>query len=162
MRDKTSTRGYDAGAGSGVWWTVRGGGIDREEGAAALEFAIVGTLLMLLVFGAIEFGLWIFQYENFASAAREGARVAAVQQDINGGGFDATDIADAVAEAAAPYDEDIGPGTPAADKDCSVSENVGTLVTVEWQQDFQVPNLFALLPLLPDNPVTVKGVFRCE
>jgi Flp pilus assembly protein TadG len=52
-----------------------------EEGATLVEFAIAVPLLVLFIFGAIDFG-WAFgQHINVRSAVREGARLAAV----NGG-----------------------------------------------------------------------------
>jgi len=50
----------------------------REEGQALVEFALVATLLLLLLFGAIEFGRVFHAYHVITSAAREGARAAAV------------------------------------------------------------------------------------
>lgn len=50
-----------------------------DTGASALEFAVVVPVLLLLLFGMIEFGL-IFQGQLAVThAAREGARLAAVQ-----------------------------------------------------------------------------------
>jgi Flp pilus assembly protein TadG len=131
----------------------------EEDGAAAVEFAIVAVLLFMIVFGMIEFGLWIAQYESYTSAAREGARVAATKSDVNGdGSFTNADIVTAVQQAATPYT--ISPGTPSADKTCS-DATLGQLVTVSWSQNFNIPNVFALLPILPGNR-TIKGAFRCE
>lgn len=130
----------------------------REEGAAAVEFAIVATLLMLLVFGVIEFGLWIAQYESMSSAAREGARVAAVRGDANGDSvFTAADITFAVTQAAAPYPVS---GAVTANKTCNEA-TYGQLVTVSWTQTFANNRLFFRLPLLPASRL-IKGVFRCE
>ena len=50
----------------------------REDGAAAVEFAIVASLFFMLVFGIIDFGFAFHSWNNAANAAREGARVAAV------------------------------------------------------------------------------------
>ena len=56
------------------------GFLRREDGAAAMEFAIVGPLLVLLAAGVIQLGS-IAQVALVASnAAREGARYAAVAQ----------------------------------------------------------------------------------
>jgi Flp pilus assembly protein TadG len=49
-----------------------------ESGAAAVEFAIVLPVLLLLVFGIIEFGLLFNRYITVTHAAREGVRVAAL------------------------------------------------------------------------------------
>ncbi len=56
------------------------GFLRRDDGAAAMEFAIVGPLLVLLAAGVIQLGS-IAQVALVASnAAREGARYAAVAQ----------------------------------------------------------------------------------
>lgn len=48
-----------------------------EKGAAVVEFALLALLLLVFVFGIIEFGfLWV-QSHYVANSAREGARVAA-------------------------------------------------------------------------------------
>ncbi len=54
-----------------------------EDGAAAVEFAIIVSLLVMLVFGMMQYGLAFFQTQNLRSAVREGARVAAVRGDAN-------------------------------------------------------------------------------
>ena len=49
-----------------------------ERGANLVEFALVAPLLMILIFGIIEFS-WVFaQNLNVRHGAREGARLAAV------------------------------------------------------------------------------------
>ena len=50
----------------------------RDEGAAAVEFALVLTLFLTLVFGIIQYSYYFFQMQATTSAAREGARIAAV------------------------------------------------------------------------------------
>jgi hypothetical protein len=50
----------------------------KEHGASLVEFALLAPLLILLLFGIIEFG-WLFgQYNDVKHGAREGARLAAV------------------------------------------------------------------------------------
>lgn len=51
---------------------------DREVGASIVEFALVVPLLMMLVFGIMEFGIAMAQKATVASAAREGARFGSV------------------------------------------------------------------------------------
>jgi Flp pilus assembly protein TadG len=48
------------------------------KGAALVEFAIVVMLLLVLVFGMIEYGLLISERLAMQQAAREGARSAAI------------------------------------------------------------------------------------
>ena len=49
----------------------------NNRGSALVEFAIVATLLLTLVFGIIECGLVMKDYLTIQQAAREGARSAA-------------------------------------------------------------------------------------
>jgi Flp pilus assembly protein TadG len=54
-----------------------------EEGAAAVEFALISGVLVMLVFGMLEFGLAFWQVQNLRSATREAGRVAAVRGQPN-------------------------------------------------------------------------------
>jgi Flp pilus assembly protein TadG len=60
----------------------------HERGVAAVEFALVLPLLMMLVFGVVQFGLLFNRQQALHAAAREGARVAALpsstQTEISG------------------------------------------------------------------------------
>jgi len=49
-----------------------------EEGAAAVEFALIVGVLAMLIFGMLQFGLAFFQLQNLRAATREGARIGAV------------------------------------------------------------------------------------
>jgi len=52
---------------------------NNDRGVAAIEFALVTPVLILLVLGIIEFG-WLFNgWVTITSAAREGARIATVK-----------------------------------------------------------------------------------
>jgi Flp pilus assembly protein TadG len=50
-----------------------------ERGAAAVEFGIILPLLMLILFGIIEFGMIMYSREVITNASREGARTGIVQ-----------------------------------------------------------------------------------
>jgi len=51
----------------------------RARGAAVVEFAVVLPLLLVILFGIIEYG-WVFLVrQTLTSAAREGCRVAILQ-----------------------------------------------------------------------------------
>jgi Flp pilus assembly protein TadG len=48
----------------------------NQKGAALIEFAIILPLLLLLVFGTIEFGVLLYNKQVITNASREGARAA--------------------------------------------------------------------------------------
>lgn len=48
-----------------------------ERGATAVEFAIVGSLLFMILFGIIQFGIAFNRTQGIQAGAREGARLAA-------------------------------------------------------------------------------------
>ena len=75
----------------------RRGKVRGEDGAAAVEFAIVSILFFMLVFGIIDFGFAFHSWNNTANAAREGARRGAVT-------YDAVDIANRTKAAASTLD----------------------------------------------------------
>ncbi len=52
----------------------------RQDGIAAVEFAIVLPVLILLLFGIIEFGLVLFNKQVITNASREGTRAGIVSQ----------------------------------------------------------------------------------
>ena len=50
-----------------------------ERGAAAVEFALLLPVLVLILFGIIEFGLLLYDQQVITNASREGARAGIVQ-----------------------------------------------------------------------------------
>src|SRR5436309_12242235 len=95
--------------------------LHREDGAAAVEFAIVSTILFMIVFGIVEFGRTYSQYEVLQGAAREGARRAAV-------GATLPQVQQSVMQAADPYTLT---NQPSMDRTCNPGD-VGQPVTVSW------------------------------
>jgi Flp pilus assembly protein TadG len=53
--------------------------LKREDGAVAVEFALVLPILIVLVFGIIEFGFALYNKEVITNASREAARAGIVQ-----------------------------------------------------------------------------------
>jgi len=52
--------------------------LSGEKGTSAVEFAIILPILVMVVFGIIQFGLVFNKYIAITHATREGARLAAV------------------------------------------------------------------------------------
>ena len=55
-----------------VWWC-------DERGGPTVEFALLLPVLILILFGTIEFGLAFYSQEVLTNASREGARAGIVQ-----------------------------------------------------------------------------------
>jgi Flp pilus assembly protein TadG len=53
-----------------------------ERGASAVEFAIIASLLFLILFGIIQFGIAYNRVQGLNSAGREGARAASIGTPI--------------------------------------------------------------------------------
>jgi Flp pilus assembly protein TadG len=136
------------------------GKLRHEEGAAAVEFALIVGLLAILVFGLLEYGLAFWQVQNLRASAREGARVAAV------GG---NDIAVRDAMAASSVGSLSGGWAFTRDRVCDgTPANKGQAVTItiengslpgSVQEAFEVSIPF--LPPIQLDP-TLSGTFRCE
>jgi Flp pilus assembly protein TadG len=132
----------------------------REDGAAAVEFALIVGLLAVLIFGLLEYGLAFWQVQNLRSAAREGARVAAVRGDD-------TAVRSAMVDSSAGSLS--GSWDYTQNRTCDGSDaNKGQQVTIQItnstlsgpvQDAFQVSIPF--LPPLQLDPV-LEGSFRCE
>ena len=61
---------------------ARGGGGQRERGAALVEFAMLLPLLLLLVLGIIDFGWALAQQLDVRHGARETSRLVAVDEFV--------------------------------------------------------------------------------
>jgi Flp pilus assembly protein TadG len=61
-----------------TWGRARRGA--RSRGQSLVEFALVFPIIVLLVMGFMEIGRAVFAYNTIANAARQAARVAAVNQ----------------------------------------------------------------------------------
>jgi len=62
----------------------RGGRGGDERGAAAVEFALVGTLLLVIVFGILQYGLYFNDSLAVQQGVRETARMAVVGNQAPG------------------------------------------------------------------------------
>ena len=129
----------------------------REQGASAVEFALVLPVLVLLVFGIITFGIVFARTQGMEAAAREGARTASLGRDVS-----EDRVVAAVRNTAVPF-IDVNKVnvviTPTNPKWC---EDTQTLVTVTVSVD---PDEYALpIPLFRDITTSYEasGTFRCE
>jgi Flp pilus assembly protein TadG len=113
--------------------------IKSENGAAVVEFAVVVPLLLILVFGIIEFGILIYNKAMITNASREGAREGILFRDDRSGLE--TDIQNTINTYLSDYL--ISFGTPTPPTWISDPADVTTLhsgdhltITVEYDYDF--------------------------
>src|ERR1044072_2124759 len=117
--------------------------LHREDGASAVEFALLTPLLCIFLFGIIGWGLAFLQVQSIRTAVREGARAAAtgatvatVQQktiDASSGSIPAS------------------PTTAVVVSGQCNAQNIGQDVTVSYATT-QLPGggVIVRIPLLPD------------
>ncbi len=85
-------------------------GVRRGQGL--VEFALILPVLLLIIFGTIEFGHILFIYVNLSNAAREGTRFGIVDPQNQAGITDAVNGRIALIDPVVPTIEyDSGPGT---------------------------------------------------
>jgi Flp pilus assembly protein TadG len=131
----------------------------QETGAAAVEFALILPILLVLVLGIAEMGRAFNIQVSLSEAAREAARYAAIHNSDSGYSHA---NAQSAGVAAAPS---VGLGTSnvgmtfSTGSTCSTSGNAVATVsyTTPWMSGFP-----ALIPGMPANlTIQAKGVMRC-
>lgn len=127
----------------------------RDDGAVAVEFALVLPLLLLVVFGVIDFGRMLNAQISLTQAAREGARWDALGQS----GIPAR------VTAAAPG---LSPGpTTTVLSTCPANAAIGASAQVRASYTFSFVTPFGAISTLLGGPspgtltLTSTGVFRC-
>jgi Flp pilus assembly protein TadG len=121
----------------------------KEKGQSVVEFALVVPILILLLFGIIEFGRIYETINVITSAAREGARVAAVTAP-NGSAVNSA--VNAVLQAG----QVAGPATITI-----AGPNAASQITVTVQVQY-VPITGNIVPGLSEMTLTRASVMRWE
>ncbi|HET9199797.1 MAG TPA: TadE family protein [Dehalococcoidia bacterium] len=104
-------------------------GKDKESGQAIVEFAIVLPLLLILLFGVIDFGRALQTYITINNASREGARLGAINPEA--------DIEGKVRDAAGAFDNDSL--TVAVDFPDGEASGESVVVDVDYEYSFITP-----------------------
>lgn len=113
------------------------------RGQSLVEFAIVLPLFLLLIMAIADLGLAVFAYNSITNAAREGARLAIVNQDatkITARATQQSAIARTPTVAVAFY-QAADDGTPDTSKTCPVGASsyigVGCLAVVNFEGSYE-------------------------
>lgn len=134
----------------------------ESQAAAAVEFALVLPVLLVLLLGLLQFGLTLATLQGLEAATREGARLAAVGRDVT-----YAEVAGAVRGASPPFlapeaiAVTVNGGTAGGWCPASVADGAEVTVTVTARVAAGAYGV-DLLPGLSPPPLTAEGVFRCE
>lgn len=131
----------------------------NEHGAAAVELAIILPILVMLLFGIIQFSVMYNRQQGLHAAAREGARVASLPNTTS------TEIAQRVDDALEGvfkdeqnYDIEITlDGGAATSQPCDQNPGKTVGVKVTYDTDIDIPFWVS-----PTVTLTGRGEFRCE
>lgn len=128
-----------------------------DRGAAAVEFALVLPVLVLIVFGIAQFGLAFAQVLSLNSGARQGARLGVVEGATCSGVVSETKkAAETVGIVASDADLTVPPpGACPGSPPCTGRRGQPLVVTISKPFDVNLP-FFSPLSL------TGKGEYRCE
>ncbi len=126
----------------------------HEHGSAAVELAFVLPILILLVFGIVQFSLAYNRQQGLHAAAREGARIASLPATTS------TEISDRVTDSLDGVSFQSTPTinvTPGLTQPCNGRSGQTVVVTVTTDNVIDIP-LFGG----PSVTLTGRGEFRCE
>lgn len=118
----------------------------QQKGSAAVEFAIVLPLLMMVVLGIMDFGTAFFNEASAAGAAREGVRVYAISSSSS-----ATTLASGLMSTA---------GVPSPIASVSPSPSCSASATAAMKVTWSQRSLTGFFPML-NVTRTYTAVMRC-
>ena len=126
-----------------------------DRGAVAVEFALILPLLLVILFGIVQFGITFNRQQGIHAAAREGARIGSLP------GTTSAEIEDRVMDALDGVPLASTPTvtiSPAAGRPCSAGAGSATvIVTVEAETTLEIP-LWGVATV----DLQSTGEFRCE
>jgi Flp pilus assembly protein TadG len=163
----------------------RAGQASGEAGAAAVEFALVVPLVLLLVFGIINYGVVFSQQLSMNNAVREGARravvadptaprtcnaiIASVHNQLAGLALDRAEVEVLVSTDGFTSSQPCSTTWSAttfpdkgANLPCRGSYNGGNTGSLVVQARYQSRYLVAFPPFPTTTTLTSKAVYRCE
>ncbi len=157
-----------------------------DSGASAVEFALVVPLLLLLVFGIINFGIIFSQQLTLNNAVREGARravvndpgsprscdqiISSVKNDLSGLALNASQVQVKVTQSGFSSSNSCGSsfatstfGATATNIPCKGSlSGTGAIPSLQVETKYVSSIPVAFPPFPTTITLTSKAVYRCE
>jgi len=131
---------------------MRGGRLARDQsGQALVEFVLVLPLLLLVLFGIMQFGLLFYKDIDITSATREGARKASISRDTSC----KTAVVNAIAAATGPGIDDGKTVIDVSPATCPAGQDVTVNVTYPYSMN-------VLGMVVWSGPMRAKAVVRVE
>jgi len=130
----------------------------NERGVAAAEFALVLPVLLLILFGTIEFGMMMYGREIVTNAAREGARAGIVQGPPKRTGGDITTIANSYLTGTGVNQADVT-FTPTG---VGLSNPNMLTMTAQYRYNFLIPYIPTVVGIPNPLIITTQVVMRHE
>ncbi|MGM0501113.1 MAG: TadE/TadG family type IV pilus assembly protein [Bacillota bacterium] len=128
--------------------------VQDKKAQAIVELVLVLPILLLLLFGIVEFGRIFHAYLVIANSAREGARVGSIKNSDS-------QITTAVEDSVSPSNLDLNQLTiDISPTEGSRSSGDSLTVEVEYQVDLFLPIITNLLP--DPFPISSAMVMRVE
>ena len=130
----------------------------NEHGAVAAEFALLLPVILLILFGTIEFGMIMYSREVITNASREGARAGIVQVSPK-------PTAGAITTIATTYltGTGINPANVTITVTGAGGVNPATLtVTATYRYPWLIPYIPTVLGLPRPLPLTGRTIMRHE
>jgi Flp pilus assembly protein TadG len=130
-----------------------------ERGAAAVEFALVAPLLLLMVLGIAEFGRAYHVQTTLSQAAREGVRVMVLQNDPAAAVAATTEAAEKAGASTQILTNMTVKVEPSDCESSGTTAETATVTVIYW-----LPFISKLFdPLFgPEVELTGTGVMRCN
>lgn len=125
----------------------RGPNRETRQGAAAVEFALVGPILILLLAGLVVYGGWYWMAQSVQSMASEGARAAV-------GGLDVAER-ERLAKSFIATEAQAGAGLDPTKAVVTVQSDIEA-IRVRVKYDVSEEPVMALAGLLPKPPEVIE------
>ena len=135
--------------------------IRKQDGAAVVEFAIILPLFLLIIFGVIEWSLYLFNDHIITDASRRGARRGIVQASPK---IPVSEIQDTVLNYTGDHLVTFGTQNTPSVTVPAICVTFGDDLEVNVSYNYQ----FLLLPVLtagkvsPTKTITARTVMKCE